>query len=116
MSIRNLEVLLHPKSVVLIGATNRKNSLGEIAWRNLQSAGFTGVIYAVNLKKRALGDTPVYSDVAGLPEVPDLALICTPADTVPKLIAQLGDKGVKAVIVLTTELSRSQKEAALKAA
>jgi acetyltransferase len=116
MSIRNLDSLLQPKSVVLIGASDRKGSLGEILWGNLHSTGFKGTIFGVNLRENALGHLPTYQDVRDLPEVPDLALICTPPDSVPKLIAALGAKGAKAAVVITAGLSKTQNEAMLRAA
>ena len=116
MSIRNLEALLQPRSVVLIGASNRNGSLGAIIWKNLHSAGFSGPIYAVNLKNSLSGEIPTYSTVGDLPEVPDLAVICTPPDTVALLVSELGAKGVKAAIIITAGLSKSQKETILDAA
>jgi acetyltransferase len=116
MSIRNLDALLQPKSLVLIGASNREGSLGAIIWKNLHSAGFVGSIYGVNLRENALGKVPVFQDVDDLPEVPDLAIICTPPASVSKLIAKLGAKGVRAAVVITAGLSALEKEAVLQAA
>jgi acetyltransferase len=116
MSIRNLEALLRPKSVVLIGASNRAGSLGAIIWKNLHAAGFAGPIYGVNLRKNALGDTPTFAHLNDLPEVPDLAIICTPAETVAVVLAELGVKGVKVAIVITAGLTAIQKTAMLQAA
>jgi acetyltransferase len=116
MSIRNLDNLLRPESVALIGASKRSGSLGGIIWNNLKSAGFLGSLFAVNLKYSHIGGTPVFKSVSDIPEVIDLAIICTPPATVVDLITELGLAKVKSVIVITAGLSFAQKQAMLSAA
>lgn len=105
MSIRNLDFLLAPRSVALIGASRRPHRVGATVMRNLIDGGFTGVIYPVNPKYRKVFGVKAYASVAALPQAPDLAVICTPPPTVPGLVAELGARGCKAVIVLTAGLS-----------
>jgi acetyltransferase len=90
MSIRNLHYLFHPHSVAVIGASNREHSLGATVLRNLQQGGFGGPIWPVNPKHDMLAGLTVYTSAADLPQAPDLALICTPPQTIPAIIAQLG--------------------------
>ena len=78
MSIRNLDKLLEPKSIALIGATPKPGSVGSVLARNLFHAGFAGPILPVNPKYDAIEGVFAYRDVASLPAVPDLAVICTP--------------------------------------
>ena len=85
MSIRNLDPLLTPASVAVFGASARAASVGATVWRNLQHSRFAGAVYAVNPKHRELDGQPVYASAQALPAVPDLALICTPPDTVPEI-------------------------------
>ena len=99
MSTRNLPSLLRPRSIALIGASDRPGRMGQVTWRNLSGSGFAGRVYPVNPKHRTLGDVPVYANVAALPEVPDLAVIATPAETVPDIIEDLAAKDVKAANV-----------------
>jgi len=115
LSIRNLDHLFDPRSVAVIGASARAASVGATVWRNVR-AGFPGPHWAVNPKHATLDDAPCYASVAALPEAPDLAVICTPADTVPGLVAQLGARGTRAAIVLTAGLDAAQKQAMLDAA
>ena len=82
MSIRHLDSLFDPRSVAVIGASQRPASVGATVWRNLREGGFAGPRWAVNPKYTRLGDEPVFTDVASLPEVPELAVICTPPATV----------------------------------
>lgn len=106
MSVRNLEALFHPKSVAIIGASDREGSVGSVVLRNLKLGGFKGAIWPVNRRHALVGGGPAWPDVASLPQAPDLAVICTPAATVPELIDALGRKGTKAAIVLTAGLKQ----------
>ncbi len=116
MSIRNLDHLLEPSSVAVFGASSRTGSVGATVWRNLRAGGFTGPVYPVNPKGGDLNGQPVYTSAADLPTVPDLAVICTPAAVVPGLIAELGERGTRAAVVLTAGLDATQRKAMLDAA
>ena len=116
MSIRNLARLLEPRSIAVIGASTRVGSVGATVWANLHASQFAGAVYGVNPKHKVLGDVAIFGRPADLPEVPDLAVICTPPATVTGLIEELGRLGTRAVIVMTAGLSVEQKEAMLNAA
>ncbi|MES2319201.1 MAG: bifunctional acetate--CoA ligase family protein/GNAT family N-acetyltransferase [Pseudomonadota bacterium] len=123
MSVRNLDKLFAPRSVAIIGATERPNSVGATVLRNVIAGGFSGAIYPVNPKYDSLAGLLAYASVKYLPEVPDLAIICTPPATVPDLVRQLGERGTRAAVVLTAGLGalndaqgRTLKQAALDAA
>ncbi len=115
MSIRNLDYLLTPASVAVFGASPKPHSVGGTVWRNVRT-GFTGTVYAVNPKYGELDGQPVYARAADLPAVPELALLCTPPATVPKLVAELAAHGTRAAVVLTAGLDAAQKQAMLDAA
>ena len=115
MTVRHLDSLFAPRSVAVLGASDRPHSVGATVWNNL-SQGFQGTLMPVNPRLDRLGEHPVYRSVAALPEAPDLAVICTPAATVPALIAELGAKGTGAAVVVTAGLSAAQKQAMLDAA
>ncbi|MGL6109489.1 MAG: GNAT family N-acetyltransferase [Rubrivivax sp.] len=116
MSTRNLEGLLNPASVALIGASARVDSLGTTAWRNLRAGQYKGPVYAVNPKHRRLDGQGVYARIADLPQAPDLAVICTPAPTVASVVAELGARGTRAAVVLSPGLDAAQCQAMLDAA
>jgi acetyltransferase len=101
MSIRNFDKLFRPDSVALIGASRRPGSVGAVLARNLRRAGFRGELLLVNPHLDRLDGQPVYPDVAHLPCAPDLAVVATPPDTVPGLVAELGARGTRAAIVIT---------------
>ncbi len=101
MSVRNLEFLFRPSSVAVVGASNRERSVGAAVMHNLLAGGFAGPVMPVNPKHEAVAGVLAYADVASLPVTPDLAVICTPAPVVPRLIADLGRRGTRAAVVLT---------------
>jgi acetyltransferase len=116
MSIRHLDSLFDPASVAVIGASERPGSVGTTVWRNIREGGFAGRLMAVNPKHATLGGEPAFANVAALPQTPELAVICTPPATVPKLIDELGRRGCHAAVVLTAGLDKTQKQAMLDAA
>jgi acetyltransferase len=116
VSIRHLDRLLEARSIVLVGASDRVGSVGATVWRNLRAGHFAGPIHPVNPKHSKLDGVTVFKRVADLPEVPDLAVLCTPPATVPGLIEELGRLGTRAAIVMTAGLTPVQKKAALDAA
>ena len=116
MSIRNLDSLFDPTSIAVFGASLREGSVGSTAWRNLTQGTYTGAVYAVNPKMPELTGYTVVANAADLPAVPDLAVICTPANTVVGLITQLAALGTRAAVVLTAGMTREQKQAMLDAA
>ena len=101
MTIRNLQFLFKPKSVALIGASKQPGSVGALVARNLFRSGFDGPVMPVNPKHRAIEGVLTYPDVASLPLIPDLAVIGTPPETVPGIIADLAGRGTKAAVVIT---------------
>lgn len=101
MSIRNFDHLFRPKSVVLVGASDRPGSVGQVLAANLRRAGFRGELILVNPHHRMIDGMTVHPDIASLPTTPDLAIIATPPDIVPRLIAELGVRGSRAAIVIT---------------
>lgn len=102
MSTRFLRHFFEPRTLVIVGASEKSHSMGGQVIRNLLDAGFPGRIWAVNPKGYAeVYGQPCVKRVSELPEAPDLAVVCSPVETVPRLIEQLGACGVKAVMVLS---------------
>lgn len=123
MSIRNLDALFRPRTLALIGASPRENSVGRVTLENLLAGGFQGEIFAVNPKYKTVLGVKAYPSVEALPHAPDLAIICTPATTVPGIIEHLGRRGTRGAIVISagfsergTDESRALGNAVLEAA
>ncbi|WP_377704234.1 bifunctional acetate--CoA ligase family protein/GNAT family N-acetyltransferase [Pseudoduganella sp. UC29_71] len=108
MSIRNFNSLFDPGSVAVIGASLRPGSLGTIVLANMAEGGYAGALWPVNPKYDELLGVRCYGKVSSLPQAPDLAIICTPPATVPGLIAELGARGTRAVVVLTKGLDEAR--------
>jgi acetyltransferase len=101
MTVRNLDAFFRPKAVALIGASTRPNAIGHVIAQNLMAGGFEGPVMPVNPQHTAVGGVLCYPDVAHLPVVPDLAVICTPPKTVPGVIAELAQRGTRGAIVIS---------------
>src|SRR3990172_9420488 len=104
MTVRNLEFLFRPASVAVIGASDRPQSLGATVMRNLLAGGYAGPIFPVNPKHSSVAGMRAVADVGNLDRAPGLAVVCTPPQTIPGIIDQLGAKGGKAAVVLTAGL------------
>ncbi len=97
-----LEELFHPRSVAVIGASNRPGAVGTTLFRNILKAGFKGVAYPVNPSWPSVSGVHCYRDVAALPEVPELGVVIVPAPLVAGVMTQLGKAGTKGVIVISS--------------
>ncbi len=98
---RPLEKMFRPKSVAVIGATERPLSVGKSVLWNLISNRFGGTVYPVNPSHPSVLGIKSYPSIAEVPEVVDLAVIATPAKSVPDVIRDCGEAGVRAAIVLS---------------
>ncbi len=98
---RPLEKMFRPKSVAVIGATERPLSVGKSVLWNLISNRFGGTIYPVNPSHPSVLGIKSYASIREVPEVVDLAIVVTPAKTVPEVIRECGEAGVRAAIVLS---------------
>ncbi len=111
MGTRWLENFFEPSKIAVIGASERTNSMGGAVIQNLKASGFKGSIYAVNVRRyKTVHGVPCISKIGRLPKDVSLAIICTPAPTIEKIIKQLGRHGVRAVMVLTGGISRKRAE------
>ena len=90
-----------PKSVAIVGASERENSVGYRLLLNMQEAGFTGGLYPINNKREQLLGLKAYPDLNSVPEDLELVVIATPAPSVPGIVRQCGEKGVTSVIIIS---------------
>lgn len=116
MTIRNLESLIDPRSVALIGASERQGSIGAMVARNLLAGGFNGPIAFVNPKHASIAGRPCFPSIADLPDVPELGIVATPPATVPGVVAELAAKGTRAAVVITAGLDQDTRQRMLDAA
>ena len=114
MTIRNLDRVLAPRRVAVIGASGRARAVGHLVLSNMREAGFAGTLMPVNPHETEIDGLRVFPDIASLPEDPDLAVIATPPDTVPGLIADLGRRGCAGAVVITAGFGEGGTEAGLR--
>ena len=96
-----LDALFLPSSIALIGAKEEKGTVSATILNNLLRSPFPGRIYPVNPKRQTVMGLSCYSSVADVPKPIDLAIIVTPAATVPSLVAECVDVGVKSAIIIS---------------
>lgn len=99
-----------PKGVAVIGASRNPHKLGYGVVRNLQDHRYQGGIYPVNRSASEILELPCYESVAEVPDPVDLAVIIVPASTVPSIIKQCGQRGIKHVIVVSGGFSETGEE------
>ena len=105
-----LECFFQPRSLALVGATDREGSVGRAVLENLRT--FQGRVFAVNAKRDDILGMPAFATLSALPEVPELVVIVTPAATVPSLVEEAGKLGVKAVVVISAGFKETGAEGA----
>lgn len=96
----DLGKMFDPKSVALIGATNKKGSIGRKILENLLLG--ERKVFPINPRKKTIFDLPAYPDISSVPEKIDLVVIATPARTVPSLIEECGKVGVEGAIIVSS--------------
>jgi acyl-CoA synthetase (NDP forming) len=96
---QTLHRILNPKSVAVIGASARENSLGQWILRALINAGFPGAVYPVNPKGGEILGLAVLREIESLPNPVDLGIIATPTQSIPETLTRLGSKGLAGVII-----------------
>jgi len=96
----DIKVFFNPKSVALIGASGKEGSAGRAILENLVRYD-DGKIFAVNPKSKEIIGLPCFPTVTSLPESLDLAVIATPAKSVPSIVEECGEKGVRGIIIIS---------------
>jgi len=92
---------MNPKSIAVVGATNRPGSVGLAVFRNILTAGFQGVLYPVNPKAKYVQSVKAYPKLADIPDEVDLAVVIVPAEIVCPILEEAGQKQVKGAIVIS---------------
>jgi acetyltransferase len=104
MSIYRLDQLFAPRSVAVVGASPREGSVGLAVLRSLRAGGFLGSLHVVNPHHREIAGLATVPTIDVIEPAPDIAVIATPAESVPQIIAAAGSRGVAAAVILTAGL------------
>src|SRR3989442_14193547 len=98
---RELDSLFSPKSIAVIGASNRQGSVGRAAFTNILLNEYTGTVYPVNPKEHSISGVRAYPSVLDLPETVELAVVMFPAPILPSVVEKSGKKGVKGLVIIS---------------
>ena len=101
MVTTNLDKIFNPQNVAIIGASDVEGSVGYAIVKNFTQMGYTGKVYFVNIRKPEILGVKTYPTVDQVPEPVDLAIIATPAKTVPDVMEECGKGNVKGVIIVS---------------
>ena len=110
MSTRNLDKLFDPKSIAVIGASNKKGSVGYILLRNLIGAEYQGIVYPVNVSAQSVQGIQAYASISQVPRKIDLAIIAVPAKNVPQTMRECGEAGVAGAVIVSSGFKEVGKE------
>ncbi|HDQ00734.1 MAG TPA: CoA-binding protein [bacterium] len=97
----NIDKIMNPKSIAVVGASNRPGSVGLAVTSNIIKGGYRGILYPVNPKSPSVQSIKSYPNISDIADEIDLAVIIVPAKAVSTVIEQCGNKGVKGAIVIT---------------
>ncbi len=104
MGIENLNRIFNPRCIAVIGASDRDGSIGAKIFSNLTGAGYKGEVFPVNPFRQTVQGITAYPSVSKIPSEIDLAVIATPAHTVPQVAEECGKAGVAGVIIISAGL------------
>ena len=110
MVTTNLDKIFNPKTVAIIGASDVEGSVGYSIVKNFAQGGYAGKVYFVNVRKPEILGIKTYPAVGQIPESIDLALIATPAKTVPDVMVECGKANVKGVIIVSAGFKETGPE------
>ena len=108
--MEKMKAFFEPRSIVLIGATDREHSIGRTVMDNLLLGKDRRKVYPVNPNRKTILGLSAYPELSALPEVPDLAVIITPAATVPGCIEECAKFGIKSVIIASAGFKEAGPE------
>ena len=101
MNAHYLTPLFTPESVALYGASDKAKSVGGVVFKNLLTSGFQGRIYAINPNRDEVQGQKAFSSLAEVGEIVDLVVVATPANTIPGIVEECGERGIKMMLILS---------------
>jgi acetate---CoA ligase (ADP-forming) len=108
--VKSIHAMLHPRNIVLVGATDKPGNYAERIWNNLIKYRYEGGLYPVNAKRETIWGVPCYKDFAGLPEKPDHVLVLVPARFAVQVIRDAAAAGARSATIVTSGFSELQDD------
>jgi acetyltransferase len=114
--VKNIHAMLHPRNIVLVGATDKPGNYAERIWTNLVKYNYEGGLYPVNSKRETIWGVPCYKDFVSLPDKPDHVLVLVPARFAVQVIRDAAAAGARSATIVTSGFSELQDEDSQKLA
>ncbi len=108
--IKGIHAMLHPRNIVLVGATDKPGNYAERIWNNLIKYGYQGGLYPINAKRETVWGVTCYKDFVSLPEKPDHVLVLVPARFAVQVIRDAAAAGARSATIVTSGFSELQDE------
>jgi acetyltransferase len=108
--VKSVHAMLHPRNIVLVGATDKPGNYAERIWNNLVKYGYEGGLYPVNARRETIWGVTCYKDFASLPEKPDHVLVLVPARFTVQVIRDAAAAGARSATIVTSGFSELQDE------
>ncbi|MFO1111270.1 MAG: acetate--CoA ligase family protein [Bradyrhizobium sp.] len=108
--VKSVHAMLHPRNIVLVGATDKPGNYAERIWNNLVKYGYEGGLYPVNARRETIWGVACYKDFANLPEKPDHVLVLVPARFAVQVIRDAAAAGARSATIVTSGFSELQDE------
>jgi acetyltransferase len=108
--VKRIHAMLHPRNIVLVGATDKPGNYAERIWNNLIKYQYEGGLYPVNAKRETIWGVPCYKDFASLPDKPDHVLVLVPARFAVQVIRDAAAAGARSATIVTSGFSELQDE------
>jgi acyl-CoA synthetase (NDP forming) len=108
--VKRIHAMLHPRNIVLVGATDKPGNYAERIWNNLIKYQYEGGLYPVNAKRETIWGVPCYKDFASLPEEPDHVLVLVPARFTVQVIRDAAAAGARSATIVTSGFSELQDD------
>ncbi|MDH2387016.1 acetate--CoA ligase family protein [Bradyrhizobium sp. CER78] len=108
--VKSIHAMLHPRNIVLVGATDKPGNYAERIWNNLVKYKYAGGLFPINAKREAIWGVTCYKDFASLPEKPDHVLVLVPARFAVQVIRDAAAAGARSATIVTSGFSELQDE------
>ena len=108
--VKSIHAMLHPRNIVLVGATDKPGNYAERIWNNLIKYQYEGGLYPVNAKRETIWGVPCYKDFASLPDKPDHVLVLVPARFAVQVIRDAAAAGARSATIVTSGFSELQDD------
>jgi acyl-CoA synthetase (NDP forming) len=108
--VKRIHAMLHPRNIVLVGATDKPGNYAERIWVNLIKYQYAGGLFPINAKREQIWGVPCYKDFASLPEKPDHVLVLVPARFAVQVIRDAAAAGARSATIVTSGFSELQDE------